>query len=61
MNTPRLLKLTDVLKVTTLSKSSIYLYINSGKFPQPISLGARGVAWIESEINDWINERMESR
>lgn len=45
-----------------LSRSSIYELVSAGKFPRPISLGARTVGWLESEINDWIEQRIaESR
>ena len=30
-----------------------------GRFPRPVSLGARAVGWIESELNEWIRERIE--
>jgi len=50
----RILRLSDVKKRTGLSRSTIYLYINDGIFPRPISLGARCVGWIESEIDSWI-------
>jgi prophage regulatory protein len=30
-------------------------------FPRPVSLGSRAVAWIESEVQDWILERIEER
>jgi 6,7-dimethyl-8-ribityllumazine synthase len=32
----------------------IYLKIKRGEFPQPINLGARAVAWLESEIDTFI-------
>jgi len=50
----RILRLSDVKERTGLSRSTIYLYINDGIFPRPISLGARCVGWLESEIDGWI-------
>ena len=35
---------------TGLSRSSIYLFISKGKFPAPISLGAKAVGWVELDI-----------
>jgi prophage regulatory protein len=47
---------------TGLSRSSIYLWISNEKFPAPVSLGARAVGWVESEVDDWVAQRiMESR
>jgi len=50
----RILRLSDVKERTGLSRSTIYLYINDGIFPRPISLGTRCVGWLESEIDTWI-------
>ena len=47
---------------TGLSRSSIYLWIAQGKFPAPVSLGARAVGWVESEVDEWLGHRItESR
>ncbi|WP_319003370.1 helix-turn-helix transcriptional regulator [Shewanella indica] len=44
-----------------LPKSTVYKYMNDGNFPKPVSLGERNVAWVESEIEDWIMEKIEQR
>jgi prophage regulatory protein len=57
-----ILRLPAVKVRTGLSRSSIYLWISKGKFPAPVSLGARAVGWVESEVDDWVALRiMESR
>jgi len=43
---------------TGLSRSTIYLRVSDGTFPRPVSLGARAVGWIESEISDWLAARI---
>ena len=58
--TPRILRLPLVRERTGLSRSSIYLRISEGRFPRPISLGERAVGWLESEINEWLNRRIEA-
>lgn len=36
--------------------------IEAGKFPAPLRLGAGGrIAWLESEVDDWIRDRMAER
>jgi prophage regulatory protein len=32
-----------------------------GKFPASVSIGARAVAWVEEEIDAWIEERIAER
>lgn len=57
-NNYRILRLPDVKSRTGLSRSSIYLKLASGSFPRPVSLGARSIGFVESEIDDWIAERI---
>lgn len=57
----RLIKLKDVMSNTGLGRSTIYKYIAEGMFPKPVSLGARAVAWVESEVEDWILDKVEQR
>jgi len=45
---------------TGLSRSTIYLRIAEGSFPKPVSLGARAVGWLESEIEQWLASRVEA-
>ena len=63
MKTPiRFLRLPEVLERTGLSRSTIYVRLAEGRFPQPVRLGGRAVGWIEAEIDEWIRERIaESR
>lgn len=46
---------------TGYSRSSIYLKMQDGTFPKPIKLGARAVGWLESEIEEWLQARIEKR
>ena len=55
-----ILRLPAVTARTGLSRSTIYLRISDNRFPKPISLGGRAVGWIESDINDWIEQQIES-
>lgn len=57
----RLIKLKAVMDSTGLGRSTIYNYIADKTFPKPVSLGLRAVAWVESEVQDWIMERIEER
>lgn len=35
--------------------------INDGKFPRPLKIGARRIAWIEAEIEQWLADRAQER
>ena len=54
----RFLRLPEVQARTGLSRSAIYIRIAQGRFPRPVSLGARAVGWIEAEIEEWMRERI---
>ena len=54
----RFLRLPEVLARTGLSRSTIYVRLDQGRFPQPVSLGARAVGWIEAEVDEWMRERI---
>ncbi|SNY97901.1 AlpA family transcriptional regulator [Halomonas sp. hl-4] len=57
----KLIRIKDVMERTGLARSTIYKYISLGQFPQPIKLGTRAVAWVESEIDVWINDSIKRR
>ncbi|HAS8328030.1 TPA: AlpA family transcriptional regulator [Vibrio vulnificus] len=50
----RFLKLKEVMEKTALSRSAIYRKMNEDQFPKSISLGDRAVAWVESEVEEWM-------
>ena len=57
----RLIKRIEVESRTGLGRSSMYEQIKEEQFPKPIKIGQRSVAWIESEIDDWIKEKINSQ
>ena len=58
----RFLRLPEVMARTGLSRSTIYVRLEQGRFPRPVSLGGRAVGWIEAEVDEWMRERIaESR
>jgi len=60
MMTHTILRLPAVKASTGLSRSTIYLRIAEGTFPKPVSLGGRAVGWLEAEIQDWLQRRIEA-
>ena len=55
-----ILRLPAVKARTGLSRSTIYLRISEGDFPKPISLGGRAVGWVESDIQDWLQQQIDA-
>ena len=54
----RFLRLPEVLARTGLSRSTIYVRLDQGRFPRPVSLGGRAVGWIEAEVDEWMRARI---
>lgn len=54
MTDERMLRRPEVERRTGKSRSSIYDDIKKGKFPAPVRVGQRAVAWRESDIIRWI-------
>ncbi len=57
----RFLKLPEVKARVALSRASIYAKMIDGRFPKSVSLGARAVAWRETDIEAWMTAREEAR
>lgn len=57
----KFIRLRTVLEMTALSSTTLYRLIETGKFPQNITLGERCVAWVEEEVEDWLAQRIAER
>ena len=68
---PRLIRLHEVLSRTGYGRTSIYRKMEEGSFPKCLKLGgpikdpnkfdSRAIAWIEEEVDKWVQERIEER
>lgn len=54
----RLLRLSECESVTGLKKSSIYTLMKRGEFPRCVQITSRCVAWPESKILGWVQDRI---
>jgi prophage regulatory protein len=57
----RLIKLSEVMALTGLSRSHTYALAKQGQFPKPIKLTERSSAWVEAEVQEWIESRISAR
>ena len=59
----RLLRIGDVIELTKLSKSYLYLLAAEGRFPRSIPLvpGGKSRAWVYSDVLQWMEQRVAER
>ena len=59
----RLIRIREVIRLTGISKSYIYQLCSQNQFPKSVQLipGGSSVAWVESEVNSWIEKRIQAR
>ena len=67
----RFIRLPEVLTRTGYGRTTIYRKMEDGSFPRSVKLGGppidpnifdtRAVAWIEDEVDQWIDSRIEDR
>ena len=62
----KLLSISDVQEKTACGRKFLLARLNAGDFPQPIQLGVSKHgngkrAWIEAEIDQWINRHAAAR
>lgn len=58
--TNRFIRIAEVIQTTGKSRSAIYADIAIGCFPKSIPIGARSVAWVESDIAAWIKAKIDA-
>lgn len=57
----KLISLNDVAVLTSLSRTYLNKLRDADKFPAAVPLGDKRIAFIESEVMAWINERIAAR
>lgn len=58
-NSRRLIRLHEVKHLVGLGRTSIYQKIKDGSFPAPHPIGLRAVAWLESDVQSWVESRIK--
>tara|TARA_E500000331_G_scaffold317742_1_gene329328 strand:+ start:223 stop:417 length:195 start_codon:yes stop_codon:yes gene_type:complete len=54
-DTGKLLRLEAVISLIGMKRSWILQKVKDGKFPKPLRLSPRAVAWRQSDVMEWIN------
>jgi prophage regulatory protein len=54
----KILRLPAVKAITGKSRTGIYTDMNRKLFPRPVPIGERAVGWLESDIEEWLQQRI---
>lgn len=58
---PQLISLNEACRITSLSRTAINMRRAAGTFPQPVPMDGRRIAFVRSEVEDWIRDRIAER
>ena len=53
----RVMSLLEVVKTTTISRSTLFRMVEKGTFPAPRQIGERRVGWLSDEVQTWLLNR----
>lgn len=56
-----MLRLPDVVQMTTMKRGNIYRLMAENRFPKQINLGGRSARWIRQEVEAWLQSRIDAR
>lgn len=54
---PQILRMPSVLKLTGLSRVTIWRLTKTGSFPAPVRLSKRAVGWRSDDVEEWVRSR----
>ena len=57
----RVLKIKEVAEEISVSVPQVYKLVSLGRFPKQIKLGERGSGWLRTEVDAWLQSRVEAR
>ena len=57
----KIYRLPEVMNMTGLSRSSVYLRVSTNEFPKPVKIGRRAIDWPEESIIAWQAKMMEAQ
>lgn len=57
----RLIKAREVEELTSVNKRTFNRWVDQGTFPIPVRLSERRIAWVLSEVMDWIEQQKQNK
>ena len=61
IKTDKFMRINEVMSLIGLSRSQIYVLVSRGEFPKQVKVSEKASAWLASEVETWMNERVASR
>jgi prophage regulatory protein len=58
---PVLVSLNEAVRMTSMSRTMINRYRAEGRFPQPVPIGFKRIAFVRAEVSEWIKQRIAER
>lgn len=53
------MRLKEVIHVCGIGRSTVYLWMQTGRFPKSRLISSRAVGWDSEEIQKWVNDRLD--
>ena len=60
MTIDRFARMKEAEKITGKSRATIYRDMEAGTFPQAVKIGQRAIGWRISDLEKWINDRVQA-
>lgn len=60
-NVPRLMAPKEAAAATTLSRVLLALMAKEGRFPAPVRIGEKRIAYVRTEVEAWIDAQISMR
>jgi|DEB0MinimDraft_4_1074332.scaffolds.fasta_scaffold392451_1 prophage regulatory protein len=57
---PKFYRVSQLVEMLNVSKSSIYLWVSQGKFPKSFKIGGGTSVWSDLDISEWIDSLNKS-
>lgn len=61
MSSVKLLRRPEVCAMVGLKRTAIDDMERAGKFPKRVRISDHAVAWVEREVREWVEQRMQDR
>lgn len=59
--TDRMIRRKEIIERLGINQSTLYRWCQNGNFPKAIQIGPNSVAWLRSDFNKWLKQRIKNR